>query len=241
MTVFLPKLVKEFVDLVDEVVGVRPEVQLTIDGRWLVKTANDRVVAVNEFKLSPGGRTLGGGHNTLHIDGERYKVAESVEHFAMVFHADDPAAELQKRTPTPKPVPVTEEIEPADLHTAPPPVRKAHNQMVKDLPADVQVTVGMGNRFFWSVTVQFPDNRARLRLNFWHSTKKTKPSANHPIQLLVGENDMTDQVNGDIQRAIGLLGGAITTKAVEKLAISGPAGPTRMNAVEVRRRTVIRN
>lgn len=221
-------------DELERLTGTRPTVGRPATNRWRIEMRNPRVFAYADFKISPGGRCVQAG-TALHIDGERVENANGYAHFARIFTADDPWSEVQEKVI--EPIPIGDPIEPINVEDAPPAVRAGYTDLVRGLPAGTEVTVGMGNGYYWSVTAQV--GVATIRLNFYNG-KPVKLSSRTPIQIMVAGVDRTSEIQGRLDRALAMMTGQ-PGEQISATPTIGASPAARSNAVETRRATVIRN
>jgi hypothetical protein len=202
--------------------------------RWRLSLNNARVRLTMEFKLTGGSRCVRGG-STLSIDGVQVERAEDFEHFVRIFA--DPDAEYGNRQITPPGWDAAVEEKPAD--DVPKLVRDTVKMLTRKLSDTAAFTVGTAGTKFWVVEIRM--NLAVLRVSFHMWADGTCCLVEDPLFLLMVDGiDVTEQVNGQLDKALAMMNRPAHDAAPEKRGITGAAGTTRDVGVETRRTTVLR-
>jgi hypothetical protein len=227
--------------------GHTAEVTRLDDRRWRLTLASDRVHMTYDFKISGSGartRCIPAGRSTLTVDGQRQPLAESFDHFVRIFRNPDSAG--ARLEPPPMSVP----IEPAPEGKIPTEIRSYHRIVTERLGGqlsetlgEIEVQVGTVGPDHWAIGVQFP--RGTLRMNFRACHRDghgnhVEIDRSRPIQLLLDGRDLTEALDGSLDRAFALMSRPAGEPTPGGPAIAGPASAARSNSVEVRRATVIR-
>ncbi len=230
--VYAPRFVHEYAARVLDITGETPVVERVGTSRWRLTVSNDRVRGTLDFKMSSGGRCVWAA-STLFVDGERQEVAEDLDHFARLYR--DPDRELHNRQPDP--IPLSEPIAVREVSDAPRKVRASYRLLTARADG-ATVQVGTGGPRYW--TVQLETGAAVLRLNYLLDEDGlcgSKPR----IQLVVDGEDLSQQIEGSLDRALALMQRPDGVPGQTPLPIGGTADAARTNSVEVRQSTVMRN
>lgn len=217
--------------------GLTPTATHLDGNRWRVVLDSDRVRCTVDLKTYTRGR-LQQVTSTLTVDGRPEPLAASYPDLLALFaNPDDP--DVAKVEP-----PLTR----VDPTTAPPPVRKAYAQVAARLKtmAGVTILVLNGGRR-WSVQVQH--DRFTLGINYrtFYMLRtrpadplRTEPDRANKVTLIVDDEDVSEDVNGQLDRALHRIAATVTAEA--RPAVSGPApSAVTSTGVQVRNTHVIRN
>lgn len=224
----LPKIVQYMVDQLIRDTGVEPSIDWNKE-RITLTHQNGQVKLVNVYKHNRRGWLW--GTSDLFIDGKPSEKAHNYAHYVRVFQ--DPA-ELAR--PYDVPEPLSSPVLPQQ-YDPPPLLRKIEFDLNEKLQAlEFRLVIGKANPNFWSIHVEFPDGQ--LRLNF--NRKGTELADVHPVQLLINNQDISDQLDGRVDKALAMIAGTVRPNNPSTPDITQPAASPRSNAVEVRKQTVMR-
>lgn len=224
----LPKIVQYMVDQLVRDTGVEPSIDWDKE-RITLTHQNSHVKLVNVYKHNRRGWLW--GTSDLFIDGKPSEKAHNYGHYVRVFH--DPT-ELAR--PYDMPEPLSSTVLPQQYD--PPPLLQ---KLVFDLQEKLQaieftLVIGKANPNFWSVHADFPDGQLRLNFN-----KRGDDFAKiHPVQLILNDQDMSDQLDGRVDKALAMIAGAARPDNPTNPDINHSQASPRSNAVEVRRQSVMR-
>jgi hypothetical protein len=224
----LPRIVQYMVDQLTRDTGVTPTTEWDKEKITLIHQ-NQHVKLVNVYKHNRRGWLW--GTSDLFIDGQLSIKAHNYAHYVRVFL--DPS-ELARPYDVPDPL-STEVIAPA--YDPPPLLRMMAFELTEKLGGiDFSMTVGKANPNFWSIHLVFPDGQ--LRLNF--NKRGTELAKVHPVQLVLGDADVSDQLDGRLDKALAMIAGTARPNAPTAPAIYAESASPRSNAVEVRKQSVMR-
>lgn len=231
-----PKQVRNRADDLGKATGHPPVIEQVRPDRWRVTMANDRVTMTIDYKPTNGRPPRWvWASSELYIDGVRQdELTNGFEHFVRVFKDPD-----EFKNPHPTPVPLDTPLdEVSSLDDLPSMVRKSY-LVLADKLGDDAVTVGR-SRSYWVLQVVTGDATMRVNLIDTSGHGEWELDHQHPIQLVIGGRDFSDEVEGNIERAMGLIMKPAHQAAPGNPPVAGPAPAARSNAVETRRQTVIR-
>lgn len=221
-----PGLPRELLHQVRNLVraGITPHVDEIGPRRWRLWARNDRVYADADYRAASRGRIV---HlrGALLVDGQRRPLTHTAEELTRLM-----------REPGERPAPPVE-LEPllpdADVAAAPGHVQHMHARLARALGGDA---VRLGNRGpQWIVAVSTP--RAELRMSFLRGKGR---HLDMYLRVIIDGEDVSQQVNGDLTRALAMMTVSPTGPAVEA-AEGSPAAGTGFGSVGVRRHSVMRN
>jgi hypothetical protein len=236
-TVPVPAAITAFAGHLREDTGVEPTIEHLDNRRWKVTVQNDRVRMWVAYDVLSRGRLKWQG-SQLFIDGEQVATANGYGHFLDTFRDPD------ERKPAP--APETEEVDPA---TAPPAVlgmyRKIHNALAKKGVDGLKLTVRHGG-YLWLLVIERPGCVIRMRFVKTYFDPKhpqrpcevVKSNSRRSLEVEIGGVDLTDQVNGRIDKAMAMM--TAHEGAATPPPVSGPAPAAVNTSVNVRKQSVMR-
>jgi hypothetical protein len=213
---------------------------------WRIIIENDRVRMTVDYRRTGKSKILHAG-STLAIDGQRVKLASSYEDFIRIFN--DPAA-----YGTPMPTAEVDPTNPDDIGNEvpadqmPAKLRQLVDTATTKMPDNVTVRIGRAGRRW---TIAMTNDQVTLRMNLTggqldtgrpHRRVPINMASDRPIELWVNGTDLTDQVAGRLDIALGLINGTPHAAAPAPAPIRAERSvPGTATGVAVRNVTVIRN
>lgn len=224
----LPKIVQYMVDQLVRDTGVEPTVDWDKEKITLIHQ-NARVKLVNVYKHNRRGWLW--GTSDLFIDGNPSIKAHDYPHYVRVFA--DPA---ELAHPHDEPEPLSSPVLPQP-YDPPPLLRKIAFDLNEKLQSlEYTLTLGKANPNYWSIDVLFADGQ--LRLNF--NRRGNDFARVHPVQLILQDHDVSDQLDGRLDKALAMIAGVARPDNPTNPNIAHPQPSPRSNAVEVRKQSVMR-
>jgi hypothetical protein len=224
----IPKAVSRSARQWEQAVGTRPAVTVVEPGLWRLTLKNKRITATQDWRGSLGKTKFAGA--SLTVDGKPRPVLGHDE-FVKLWksHGDRTVA---------RPAVLMDVPPGGDLATAPTTVQDVAGQLAR---AGIEAQAGFAHNR-WIISFSLPDDGGGMRLVFT-SRKRQWGLSWGDSQVIVGGEDVTRQVGGDIAKALQMLfpsaPGAPAAPSTGPIAReAGPAVTT--NAVSIRRQTVIR-
>jgi hypothetical protein len=248
-SVWVHPAVQEFADRIARDTGHATTVNRIAGSKWQIVADNGRARMTVDYRLAGRGRLVRAG-TTLTIGGQPRTVETGYYHdFLRVFA--DPGCygqaptlfpELTPGDPAPAGVVVPDELAPGEL-------RDVADQVRGKFPDATTIRFGRAGGG-WIISIDGPG--FQLRVNLCGGMPDTlrpardfplRPWQTRPVQLLLGGEDLTHLVQGDIDKALDLIrnGPRCPDNPTGPAGIGGerPAADTT-NAVMVRKATVIR-
>lgn len=209
--------------------------------RWRVTVTSARVRMWVEYETRSRGR-LQSKNSQLHIDGQQVQRAASYPELTRIFADPD-----NGRAAPPGPPTDADEMVAVTVDEAPQPVRAMHAKVVAAAPKGFDLVVRHAGRH-WYVCLENPT--AQMRVVFverlmvhtrpLREREVTLANKRQSIQLVINGEDLSAQVAGMLDKALGMMVGHAGTPA--PAAVSRESGvAVRPTGVQVRNTAVIRN
>ena len=227
--------VRREADVLHAVTGHEPHLTRLDHDRWRIVMDNGRVHMFVDYRVAGRGR-LHWANSALTIDGRRVRRAGSIEQFAAIFANPDGG---RGTTPGPDMLP------PETADNAPTLVRSAYARLVDQLP---DATIGIGHQGNdWAI--QIASGPVVMRLHYRTRISGTagrrgearcRPVSRHPFTIIVDGADRTAEFEGNMARAMAFLSGRPGEPQQHIPTVRAEPAPPRSNAVENRKRSVMR-
>lgn len=235
MTVPMPRAISALVDNFARDIPGSTVTAGHCDGiRWRVTAATDRVLVWAEYEARSRGR-LQLKASQLFIDGEQVERAGSYAQLLRIFADPDAGREAAPEDPNP---PVVE------LEGAPEEVRKAYALVAAKGGAGLQALLRHAGRY-WYVCLENEHIQLRMVLVeqvMNHQRPLLQPQVvsarSQPIRLIIDGRDLTDQIQGRLDKALGLVGAH--PSAPGRPAVAAESAAAVNTSVQVRKQSVMR-
>ncbi len=228
---FVPKIVTEWIDRIQEATGYGSTVERINDRKWRLTTEGGRVRLTIDF-VNPGSGKVRRRGSTLAVDGVQRELAEDFDHLVQIFKDPDGDGQSAEGSRSPESPEVLEMPPWRSPDEAPLAVRASYDSLVRAAGDAAEIGERDGR---WMVGLRRDDRVIRLVF-----TRVKKMWGLDRLQLILDGVDRSQEARGDLAKALMLMNGESPSISGEKV-IGTPSASARSNAVETRRATVIRN